>query len=288
MDNELEQGKQMNKIMNIGALVMDERLQSRTEINEQTVSEYVESLEGGAEFPAVLVYFDGINYYLTDGYHRAHAHKRAEKVSILCDVVNGTFRDAILRSTSVNGAHGMRRTNADLRKSVMTLLDDLEWEGMSNTQIAKHCNVSVSFVANLRNATGKQNKDTVKYRAPSGEILEKKKAPGRPAKEKEPELKEPAKIEKFEVDRSDARDELIAHLTKENEELTINLALAHSGGTVEEKAEALGIITGLREDLRIMNIELASVKQSRDTFQQENQQLKNQCSSYQRQLKKLG
>ena len=276
----------MNKIMNIGAIVMDERLQSRAEISEETVSEYAELIEDGVEFPPVLVYFTGITYYLTDGYHRMHAHKRAGKVSILCEVVNGAMRDAILRSTSVNQSHGMRRTYADRRKSVMTLLDDVEWLGMSNTKIAKHCGVSVSFVANLRNSVGKQNTETVKYKAPSGEILEKKKAPGRPAKEKEPELKEPAKIEKFEVDRSDARDELIAHLTKENEELTINLALAHSGGTVEEKAEALGIITGLREDVRILSIELSSVKQSRDTFQQENSQLKKQVLSMQRQLKK--
>ena len=278
----------MNKIMNIGALVMDERLQSRAEINEQTVSEYAEALEDGAEFPAVLVYFDGIHYYLADGYHRAHAHKRIDKVSILCDVVNGTLRDAILRSTGVNKDHGMRPTHADRRKSVMTLLDDLEWEGMSNTQIAKHCGVSVSFVANLRNSAGKQNTDTVKYRAPSGEVLEKKKAPGRPAKEKEPELKEPAKQPEAKPEEFDPRNELIEHLTKENDQLTMNLALAHMGGTEQEQVEAREVMNGLREEVRILKIELVSVKQSRDTFQQENQQLKNQCASYQRQLKKLG
>ena len=100
----------MNKVMNIGALVMDERLQSRTEINEGTVSEYAEAILEGADFPPVLVYFDGINYYLTDGYHRLLAHKRAEKVSILCNVVQGTLRDAIFHSTGVNTDHGMRRT----------------------------------------------------------------------------------------------------------------------------------------------------------------------------------
>ena len=278
----------MNKIMNIGALVMDERLQSRAEINEQTVSEYAEALEDGAEFPAVLVYFDGIHYYLADGYHRAHAHKRIDKVSILCDVVNGTLRDAILRSTGVNKDHGMRPTHADRRKSVMTLLDDLEWEGMSNTQIAKHCGVSVSFVANLRNSAGKQNTDTVKYRAPSGEVLEKKKAPGRPAKEKEPELKEPAKQPEAKPEEFDPRNELIEHLTKENDQLTMNLALAHMGGTEQEQVEAREVMNGLREEVRILKIELVSVKQSRDTFQQENSQLRQQCASYQRQLKKLG
>lgn len=274
----------MNKVMNIGALVLDEKLQSRTEIDEATVAEYAENIKGGDEFPPVLVYFDGINYYLTDGYHRYHAHKRAEKVSILCDVINGTFRDAVLRATGVNSKHGMRRTHADKRKAVMTLLDDLEWMDWSNAEIARHCSVSPTFVANLRESGGPAE---VKYKTSGGNIATKAKAPGRAPKE--PELKEPAKQPEPEpqVEEFDARDELIEHLTKENDALTMNLALAHMGGTEEEKGEAREIINSLREELRVANIELAAVKQSRDQYQSENQQLKSQCASYQRQLKKL-
>jgi len=273
----------MNKVMNIGALVLDARLQSRTEIDEATVAEYTDSIKTGDEFPPVLVYFDGISYYLTDGYHRYHAHKRAEKVSILCEVVNGTHRDAILRATGVNSKHGMRRTHADKRKAVMTLLEDFEWMDWSNAEIARHCSVSPTFVANLRESGGPAE---VKYKTSGGNIATKAKAPGRVAKA--PELKEPAtqpepepKAEEF-----DARDELIEHLTKENDALTINLALAHMGGTEEEKSEAREIINSLREELRVANIELAAVKQSRDQYQSENSQLKKQVMSMQRQLKK--
>ena len=276
----------MIKVMNIGALVLDQKLQSRIEIDEATVSEYAENIQAGDEFPPVLVYFCGVHYYLTDGYHRYHAHKRSDKVSILCEVVNGTFRDAVLRAASVNSAHGMRRTHADKRKAVSTLLDDLEWMEWSNSEIARHCGVSVSFTSNVRTAPGTQDNDTVKYRASSGNILEKKKAPGRPAKQ--PELKEPEEPEHtFEVATFDPRDELIEHLTRENDGLSLNLALAHMGGTDEEKDEAKGIIESLREELRVANIELVAIKQSRDQFQSENQQLKSQCASYQRQLKKL-
>jgi uncharacterized ParB-like nuclease family protein len=279
----------MNKVMNTGALVMDERLQSRTEINENTVSEYAEALVAGAEFPPVLVYFDGINYYLTDGYHRLLAHKRAQKVSILCNLVQGTLRDAIFHSTSVNSDHGMRRTHADKRKAVMTLLDDFEWEDMSNGQIAKHCRVSPSFVSELRKSIGKDTTDTVKYTTPGGKQMEKKKSAGRTPKEKEPELKEPAKTEpqvEHKVEAYDPRNELIEHLTKENDELTTNLALAHMGGTEQEQGEAREIINSLREEVRVLGIELAAVKQSRDQYQSENSQLKKQVMSMQRQLKK--
>jgi len=270
----------MNKVMNIGALVMDERLQSRTEINENTVSEYAEAITAGADFPPVLVYFDGISYYLTDGYHRLLAHKRAEKVSIFCNVVQGTLRDAIFHSTGVNADHGMRRTYADKRKAVMTLLDDFEWEGMANGQIAKHCHVSSSFVSDLRKGIGKDTSDTVKYKTSTGKVMEKKKAPGRAPKE--PELKGP----EITPVQDDQNQEAIDMLLAENEELKARVAVVAMEGTPEEKQAATELINELREELRITKIELAAVKQSRDQYQSENSQLKKQVMSMQRQLKK--
>ena len=271
----------MNKVMNIGALVMDERLQSRTEINEETVSEYADAITAGADFPPVLVYFDGINYYLTDGYHRLFAHKRAERASILCSVVQGTLRDAVFHSTGVNTDHGMRRTHADKRKAVMTLLDDFEWEGMANGQIAKHCHVSPSFVSDLRKGVGKDTGDTVKYKTPSGKVMEKKKAPGRAPKE--PELKGP----EITPPQDDQNQEAIDMLLAENEELKARVAVVAMDASPEEKQAATSLIDELREELRITKIELAAVKQSRDQYQSENSQLKSQCAAYQRQLKKL-
>jgi hypothetical protein len=272
----------MNKVMNIGALVLDERLQSRTEINEETVSDYADAISNGAEFPAVLVYFDGINYYLTDGYHRVLAHKRAQKVSILCDVVQGTMRDAILHSTGVNAKHGMRRTYADKRKAVMTLLDDFEWSDWSNSEIARRCGVSVSFVSGLRDSGGPTE---VKYRTKDGNVATKAKAPGRPAKEKQPELKEPEFVPPPQ-EQDDQNQEAIDMLLAENEELKARVAVVAMEGTPEEKQAATDMINELREELRITKIELAAVKQSRDRFQLENAQLKKQVSAMQRQLKK--
>lgn len=274
----------MIKVLNLGALVLDPKLQSRVETNEQTIEEYAEAIKLGDEFPALLSYFDGTHYWLVDGYHRYHAHKKAGKAGVSCEIVNGTFTDAVLRATSVNSKHGMRRTYADKRKAVMTLLDDFEWSQWSNAEIARHCGVSPTFVANLRESGGPAE---VKYKTATGKVMTKAKANN---KAKEPELKEPPKEEQkgSKEEDFDPRDELIEHLTKENEELTMNLALSHMGGTEEQQSEAREIISSLREEVRVLKIELAAVKQSRDTFQSENQQLKAQCASYQRQLKKLG
>lgn len=272
----------MIKVLNLGAVILDPKLQSRTETNEQTIEDYSDAIKMGDEFPPLLVYFCGTHYWLVDGYHRYHAHKKAGKAGVTCDVVNGTFTEAVLKAASVNTKHGMRRTHADKRKAVMTLLDDFEWKDWSNAEIARHCGVSPTFVANLRESGGPAE---VKYKTSAGNVATKVKAPG---KAKEPELKESAKQEQPETkaEEFDARDELIEHLTKENEELTMNLALAHMGGTVEQQSEAREVMNALRETVRVLEIELAAVKQSRDTFQSENSQLKQQIQIQQRQLKK--
>ena len=268
------------KPMNLAALVLDMRLQSRVEISEDAVTEYANDITNGDIFPPVLVYFDSIHFYLADGYHRYHAHKRAGKVSIACEVVNGTLRDAIYRSTGVNAKNGMRPTYADRRKSVMTLLDDFEWSMKSNTEIAKHVGVSVSFVSNLRNASGNMP-DKVEYKTPSGETKTMSKPAGRPAKEK----KEEPPVEPTES-RNDAHEELIVRLTQENAELTTQLAVSGMEGTDEEKQAANEMIADLREQLRVAEIEIVSLKGSRDRFQDECAQLKKQVAAQQRQLKK--
>jgi hypothetical protein len=210
------------------------------------------------------------------------AHKRAEKVSILCDVAQGTIRDAILHSTGVNAKHGMRRTYADKRKAVMTLLDDFEWSLWSNSEIARRCGVSTPFVANLRDSGGATE---IKYKTSGGNIATKAKASGRPAKEKEPELKAP-EITQEQHGQNDQDQEAIDVLLAENEDLKARVAVVAMEGTPEEKQAATDMINELREELRITKIELSAVKQSRDRFQAENAQLKKQVTAMQRQLKK--
>jgi len=272
------------KVMNLAALVLDPRLQSRVEINEDTVSEYAADIEAGDQFPPVIVFFDSTHFYLADGYHRYYGHKRAGKVSIQCEVINGTIRDAIYYSTAVNSKHGMRRSYADRRKAVMTLLEDFEWSLKNNTEIAKHVGVSISFVSNLRNTSGKMP-DKIEYKTPSGETKTKAKASGRPAKPKE---EPPVQKEEPVPPAADykAHEELIETLTKENAELTQRIAVSAMEGTDEEKQAANELITDLTEKLRIAEIEIVSLKGSRDRFQNECAQLKKQVAAQQRQLKK--
>ncbi len=134
--------------------------QSRAQINWLTVTDYAADIAEGATFPPVVVYFDGADYWLADGFHRLEAHKRLGLVEIAADVKQGTRRDAILYSVKANAIHGLRRTNDDKQRAVRLLLEDEEWRQWSDREIARQCGVTHPTVAALRKAIWKDLPDT--------------------------------------------------------------------------------------------------------------------------------
>lgn len=124
--------------------------QPRSTMLFDVVEDYANEMARGAEFPAVIVFYDGADYWLADGYHRRQAAETLGLVDIAADVRQGTRRDAILFSVGANAAHGMRRTNEDKRRAVITLLGDPEWSRWNNSEIARRCNVVEGVVRKLR------------------------------------------------------------------------------------------------------------------------------------------
>lgn len=124
--------------------------QSRANINRDAVADYAEAMEGGAQFPPVVLFYDGDAYWLADGFHRYEAYARAGVNDVPAEIRQGTQRDAILFSVGANAAHGLRRTNEDKRRAVMVLLNDLEWSKWSNREIARQCSVSEYLVRDAR------------------------------------------------------------------------------------------------------------------------------------------
>jgi hypothetical protein len=247
--------------MNLNILRIDGGTQSRQEINQETVAEYAEQISAGAEFPPVTAFYDGVDYYLADGFHRYFATKKAGKASVNVEIVNGTLRDAVLHSCGVNALHGLRRTNADKRKSVMTLLDDVEWQDWSNGEIARQCHVSPPFVASLR-------------------VVEVPVVKMNRAGKKELTYTKPQ--EKTNQNVYDQEQDALDHLSQENDQLKTRLALTAMEGTQEEKDMAKQKIVELEEEIKLLKIELSSVKISRDAFQKENNELKKQVKAMQR------
>jgi hypothetical protein len=106
--------------------------------------------EGGLRFPPVMLFTDGQDYWLGDGFHRVLAARKAGLSEIAAEVRQGTQRDAVLFAISANAEHGLRRTSADKRKAVALLLGDAEWSQWSDREIARRCQVGNAFVSRMR------------------------------------------------------------------------------------------------------------------------------------------
>lgn len=136
------------------AIRTDGGTQSRVAISMNVVAEYMEAMRGGSVFPPVVVFFDGEQHWLADGFHRLAAAKRLARHEIDADVREGTVRDARLFSIGANASHGLRRTNACKRNCVNMLLDDAEWSQRSSRWIAKAAGVSHPTVLKWRERRG--------------------------------------------------------------------------------------------------------------------------------------
>lgn len=125
--------------------------QMRAEMNDEFIADMAEIYRADANgLPPLEVFLDGEDYWLADGFHRHAAALKAQLERVECNVQMGTLRDAILFAVGANARHGMRRTNEDKRKAVLTLLEDEEWGKMSDRSIAEKVGVSNNFVSHLR------------------------------------------------------------------------------------------------------------------------------------------
>ena len=111
-------------------------------IDPSVVADYADAMEAGAVFPPIIVYHDGEQYWPGDGFHRIDAARRIGRETINADIREGGRRDALLLAASANATHGLRRTQADKRKSVETLLRDPEWSRWSDREIGEPTKLS--------------------------------------------------------------------------------------------------------------------------------------------------
>ncbi len=137
--------------LNLEAIRLSARVQQRVEMNMAMVGEYAESMQRDDVFPPIDVFYDGKDYWLADGFHRVEAIRKNEQHTVRATIHTGTERDALLHAASANATHGLRRSNADKRKAVTTLLEDHEeWAKWSDREIGRHVGVSHNLVSNLR------------------------------------------------------------------------------------------------------------------------------------------
>lgn len=263
---------------------VDGDLQVRDKINEDAVREYAEVIREGGKMPPVTVFFDGKTYHLADGWHRFFAHKQAAFPEIEAEVHDGTRRDAILFALSANDKHGLRRTNADKRRSVLVLLEDFEWSEWNNTKIAEVCGVSATFVDKIRKemntatpTTRKVSRGGVEYEMDTSKMGKKDITKWDP-------LPEPV------IDENEQKIEEMATefkaIAEENEELKAQIAVGLMEGTAEDKKKAQEIIEEQAEKIKSLEAQVKGLTASRDAYQLKNADLLKQVNYWKKQAQK--
>lgn len=130
---------------------LDGATQPRAELLIEVMEDYAEQMRAGVEFPAVIVFFDGTDYWLADGFHRIGAWRQVRpNEPIEADVLQGTQSEAQWYSYGVNKSHGLRRTREDRVRAIKAALRHPEGAKRSDNDIARHVGVSDKTVAKYR------------------------------------------------------------------------------------------------------------------------------------------
>jgi hypothetical protein len=143
---------------------IDGGTQTRIEINQDVVEDYSQAVLDGAKFPPVDIFYDGTSYWLADGFHRYHGHRRAEVLDILATVHLGTLDDALKFALGANRANGLRRSNEDKRNCVTIAL--AKWPEWSDRRIAEVCGVGNAMVGDTRRRCLNQTPPTTTPKKP--------------------------------------------------------------------------------------------------------------------------
>ena len=146
----------MTRMVKLEHIRLDGGTQFRDQIDQHTVKQYTDCMRDGADFPAVHCTFDGVSYWLYDGFHRYFASQAVGFKEMLVEYKPGTQEDAQDLALSANGKHGLPRNTATKRKQVETALSMERHANKSDREISKLCDVSHTFVASVRNPEVKE------------------------------------------------------------------------------------------------------------------------------------
>ena len=136
--------------ISLSSIQRDTSIQTRAEINMETVNSYAEAMTEGAEFPPVVLFGAKDKCWIGDGWHRVMAAEQIGAMDIPAELRDGGRIDALKHALGANAVHGQRRTNADKRRCVELAVK--EFASLSSRAIAELCAVSDFMVNQQRGA----------------------------------------------------------------------------------------------------------------------------------------
>ena len=187
--------------------------------------------------------------------------------------------------TANSTQRGKPPTAKDKRRSAIRMIRDAEWGEWSNTKIAEWIGISAMTVGRLKIAMKEKKPEEVKYINKHGKEtlmkignLKTKPVIAPPP----PELEyDPTQDEITELGHT------IKALEEENTKLKDAISVGSWDASDIEKKDAEETIEELREQIRIKDIELASLRETRDSYQNQNAELMRINSSLKKKLSKF-
>lgn len=140
--------KGIRQVVRLGDIRVNDGTQVRAAIAESVVAEYAEAMGEGKAFPEIVLYHDGNQYHLADGFHRVMASLRVGFVDIVAIVHGGTKSDAIWFALGANRANGHRMTDADKRHAIDLAIRT--WPDRSGREIAEQIGCNQNYVSERR------------------------------------------------------------------------------------------------------------------------------------------
>jgi uncharacterized protein YerC len=278
------------KKLNLNAIRLDGQTQARVALDSAQVAEYAEAIRDGETFPPIVVFRDGSDYWLADGFHRYHATKQVGHASIEAEVKTGTVEEAQIYAFGANAKRGLSTNNEDNRSIITRMLAHPISKGWTNAEIARHVGVSKMTVGRVKASLEPEPKSVAKtYQRKNGEVVTvdtSKLATAKPRPEAVPEKVEVPEIDEKEQKISELVD-TINELVVENQKLKDAIAIGQWDASDIEKIDVQDTIADLREQIKNLEIDNKALRDSRDMFQNRNAELLNTVKRLQAKLKKI-
>lgn len=123
--------------------------QTRAGLCDETITDYAERMKAGDKFPPVVVFFDGAENFMADGFHRYESAGRAGKITIQAKQRKGTRLDALWYGLGANRDHNaLRITGPDKRHAIQIALET--FPDKTQEAVAKQVGCARSWVAMVK------------------------------------------------------------------------------------------------------------------------------------------
>lgn len=264
-------------LINVAAIRLDGDTQVRKKIDQEQVEDFAQMMLTGVPFDDIVVFNDGKDAWLADGFHRVLAARMAGATEIGATVKAGTVEDARLYAFAANTRRGLSLSTEDKINILKKMEQHPITKSWSNRQIAKHLNCSDVAIGRLKKRM---------VSVPASISNKQREEVARALSEPVPDVEKPEVVSTPSEPGNELLD-TISSLASENEVLKDKIALGQYDGSEFEKIDLEERLSEMRQRIAQLELEVRTLTESRDYLQNRNAELLAAIKSLKSKLKKL-